>query len=196
MIHWPGRPVGSRHSLSRNKQSGRFVRQTPWVTVSLLLLAACSPREDTSTPDGDSRLDGAWRLSTAEVITPDGRRIPGQAHESFLLISSPFYSMNWAGGASPAPHSATHLQPTDTEKIARYGTVIVNAGRIDARDGRMTIHPDFALVPEYVGGLGVFDYALRGDTLDLEWHTIQSVDGTADPSTGIGVRFRYQWVRR
>jgi hypothetical protein len=51
-------------------------------------------------------------------------------------------------------------------------------------------------VPEYVGGLGEFDYTLSGDTLELVWRTIESADGFPDPSTATGVRFRSTWARR
>ncbi len=165
-------------------------------TAGLMLLTACTAPMQSSMPESDHQLDGVWQMVTAEVLTPDGQRIPGKAHESLVMFADGYYSMNWAGGAAPAPFSAEILRPTDAEKVARYSTIIVNAGRFETSESVLTIHPDFALVPEYVGGLGRFDYGLRGDTLDLVWHTIESVNGTPDPNTAIGVRFHYQLVRR
>lgn len=147
-------------------------------------------------PGGDSRLDGAWRVVAAEVITPDDRRLPGHVQESLLMFAGDYYSMNFASGEAPAPASAEQLRPTDAEKAARYGSLIVNAGRFEVSDGVLTIRPDFALVPEFVGGLGEFDYTLTGDTLDLVWRTIESAAGIPDPSTAQGVRFHYTWARR
>ncbi len=146
--------------------------------------------------DGDSRLDGVWRLVMAEVIGPDGVHRPGHAQESFLMFSKDYYSMNWAGGKAPAPFSAKPLRPTDAEKITRYSSLIVNAGRFEVSDGKLTIRHECELGPEYVGGLGEFDYAVSGDTLDLVWRTIESADGTPDPATAAGVRFHYTWIRR
>lgn len=167
---------------------------TAW-PMCLVLLLACAP-PDMPVQTGSRALDGVWRLELTEVLTPDGQRISRPSHESFLLFAGDYYSMNWAGGESPAPFSAERLRPTDAEKIARYGSVIVNAGRFEMSETELTISPDFALVPEYVGGVGEFDYALVGDTLDLEWHTILSADGVPDPSTAAGVRFHYRWSRR
>ena len=166
------------------------------LTPLLILVTACAPSDDGARSDDDRRLDGVWRMVFAEAIGPDGAHFPSTLQESVLLIAGDYYSMNWAGGEAPAPYSAEQLRPTDAEKAARYSSLIVNAGRFEASDGVLTIRPDFALVPEYVGGLGQFDYALSGDTLDLEWHTIESADGTPDPATAAGVRFHYKWIRR
>lgn len=171
--------------------------RTPKMPVLFLILsAACVPPGDTELSNRGSPLDGAWQLVAAETITPDGRRLPGQFQESFLLFAGDYYSMNWARGEIAAPHSAEPLRPTDAEKVDRYNSVIVNAGRLEVSEGVLTIRPDFALVPEYVGGLGEFDYTLTDDTLEFEWRTIESADGAPDPDTAAGVRFRYRWTRR
>ncbi len=162
----------------------------------LALFAACAFADDSGASEKISELDGAWKLVMSEVIAPNGEHFPGHVQESLLLFSGGFYSMNWASGKAAAPHSATPLQPTDAEKVARYSTLIINAGRFEASEGVLSIWPDFALIPEYVGGLGVLDYVLDGDTLDLVWRTIESADGTSDPNTAIGVRFHYTFVRR
>ena len=165
-------------------------------SLAILFVAACVQPDNASNSGGSSPLDGAWKLVASEAVSPNGERFPGHSQESFLLFAGDYYSMNWATGTSSAPFSREPLRPNDAEKVARYNTLIVNAGRFDVSGGVLTIHPDFALVPEYVGGLGEFDYVLSGDMLDLEWHTIESADGTPDPDTAIGVRFHYKFVRR
>jgi hypothetical protein len=173
-----------------------MARTTKMLAPLLILFAACTPPDDTTISDHDSGLDGAWRLVMSEAIGPDGVRYPGYVQESLLLFAGSYYSMNWAGGEAPAPSSVEQLRPTDAEKVARYNSLIVNAGHFEVSEKVLTIRPDFALVPEYVGGLGEFDYVLNGETLDLVWRTIESADGTPDPNTAAGVCYHYKWTRQ
>lgn len=64
--------------------------------------------------------------------------------------------------------------------------MLVNAGRFDLDGNVLTIRPSFVLVPEFIGGLGAFEYSLDGDTLQLMWRRIVSADGVADPNTAAG----------
>ncbi|MEW6211823.1 MAG: hypothetical protein AB1631_25930 [Acidobacteriota bacterium] len=169
---------------------------TKILTAFLVLLAACRPSGDLPVSDEASALDGAWQLAEAEAIGSDGMRYPRHFQESLLLFAGDHYSMNWAGGTTAAPYYAQRFAPTDAEKVARYSSLVVNAGRFEAANGVLTIWPDFALVPEYVGGIGEFDYRLSGDTLDLVWRRIEAADGTPDPYTAAGVRYHYRWKRR
>lgn len=165
------------------------------VVLAVLLAVACDGPAVQSGRAAPSELDGAWSLVCAETIAPDGTRIPGSAQESFLLISGGYYSLNWAHGAEPSEYFVERFEPTDDEKLARYGKLVVNAGRLEREPGLLTIHPLFALVPEYVGGLGEFDYKLDGETLELVWRTIESADAVPDPNTAVGVRFASRWQR-
>jgi hypothetical protein len=53
----------------------------------------------------------------------------------------------------------------------------------------------FAVVPEFIGGLGEFEYSLDGGTLLLVWRRIVSADGVPDPNTEAGVRYVSRWER-
>ncbi|GEM_PF-1541006 len=165
------------------------------VPVTLSLTGAC--RGVVPEP-GDSvspELDGTWRRIFSETIGPDGTRYPGRTHESFLLISDGFYSMNWAFGPEASDYYADRFRPTDAEKLARYEVLLVNAGRFDLDGNVLTIHPMFAVVPEFIGGLGEFEYSLDGGTLLLVWRRIVSADGVPDPNTEAGVRYVSRWER-
>jgi hypothetical protein len=139
-------------------------------------------------------LDGAWRLVSTETIGPDGTRYPGRTHESLLLMADGYYSMNWAFG-DKSKHFSTRFKPTEAEKLARFSSLLVNAGRFELHGGQLTIHPEFALLPEFVGGVGEFDCSLKGGTLELIWRTIESADGVPDPNTAAGVRYVSRWQR-
>ncbi len=103
--------------------------------------------------------------------------------------------MNYAFGARKSDFYTERFRPTDAEKLARYSSLLVNAGRFELDGGLLTIHPEFALVPEFVGGLGEFEYSLYGDDLELVWRRIESADGIPDPNTDAGVRYVSRWRR-
>ncbi len=99
--------------------------------------------------------------------------------------------MNWASGAEPTPYYETRFVPTDSERIARYNALLVNAGRYTVSGDELVIHPEFALVPEFVDGEGGFEWEVSGDTLRLHWVRIVSADGVPDPWTAQGYSYRY-----
>lgn len=68
------------------------------VTLALIFTGACRSPEPKPSESVSPELDGAWHRTSSETIGPDGSRYPGRTHESFLLISDGFYSMNWAFG--------------------------------------------------------------------------------------------------
>lgn len=167
-----------------------MTRPTGWSMLLTLATVACG-----GPPVAGHGLDGAWRLTSAVTVAPDGQEYPGSPQESLLLVAGEYYSMNWASADSPADGYAEPFRPTDEEKLERYSSLVVNAGRLEVEGTTLTIRPDFALVPEFVGGVGEFDFALRGDTLDLVWRVIGDADGDPDPYTDAGVRYRYRWTR-
>lgn len=163
--------------------------------MALILTASCAGANAESDRASAGELDGAWRLVSSETIAPDSTRHPGSTHESLLLISGGYYSMNYAFGARKSDFYTERFRPTDAEKLARYSSLLVNAGRFELDGGLLTIHPEFALVPEFVGGLGEFEYSLDGDDLELVWRRIESADGIPDPNTDAGVRYVSRWRR-
>lgn len=185
-------------SLLKKKSRRRRCHLDHWksiLSLALLCAAACRSPATESGHQKTGELDGAWRRVFAETLAPDGTRYPGKTYESLLLISDGYYSMNWAFGSEPSEYNADRFNPTDAEKLARYQALLVNAGRFDVDGEILTIHPTFALVPEFVGGVGEFRYSLDGDTLELDWYRIVSVDGVEDRYTKAGVRYVSRWER-
>jgi hypothetical protein len=163
--------------------------------MALVFAASCAAAKVESERGSAGELDGAWRLVSSETIGPDGTRYPGSPHESLLLISGGYYSMNYAFGRQKSDYFSERFRPTDEEKLARYNSLLVNAGRFALDGGLLTIHPEFALVPEFIGGLGEFEYSVNGDNLELVWRRIESADGIPDPNTDAGVRYVSRWQR-
>jgi hypothetical protein len=163
--------------------------------MGLVLALACAGAKVESERGSTGELDGVWRLISSETIGPDSTRYPGRTYESLLLISGGYYSMNWAFGPQKSDYFSERFKPTDGEKLARYSSLLVNAGRFELDGGLMTIHPEFAVVPEFVGGMGEFEYSLMGGTLQLVWRRIKSADGIPDRNTAAGVRYVSRWQR-
>jgi hypothetical protein len=111
------------------------------------------------------------------------------------VIADGHYSMNYAFGPRKSEYFAKRFSPTDAEALARYRSLLINAGRFERAGGVLTIRPEFALVPEFVGGLGEFEYSLSGQNLQLVWRRIESADGMPDPNTAAGVRYVSRWRR-
>lgn len=176
----------------------REARAGSIVLLLVALWAGCGdgePERGRAASSAADSLAGAWELRRAETVAPDGTVTPYSTQESFLLFTADHYSMNWAGGSEPTPPYGEPFQPTEEEALARYRSLLVNAGRYAASGGTLTIEPRFALVPEFVGGSGTFEYRLSGDSLRLRWTRIVARDGQPDPWTARGYSYRYTFVR-
>lgn len=181
--------------MKRVQRKWQLIGLSSVLVAALLFTGGCRGPEQESAESISPELDGAWRRTFSETIGPDGSRHPGSTHESFLLISDGFYSMNWAFGPEASEYYSERFSPTDDEKLARYDVLLVNAGRFELDGDVLTIHPIFALVPEFIGGLGEFEYSLDEGTLELVWRRIVSADGVPDPYTDAGVRYVSRWER-
>lgn len=173
-----------------------MIRSNVLLVLTTVILPALPAGLAGQDPDPSDALHGAWELVASETLAPDGSVIPGSPRESFVFFTPDgHYSMGWASGSEPSPPYAERFRPTDAEALARYRSLVVNAGSYEVIAGRVEIRPRFALVPEYVGGFGALDWSVEGDRLELVWHTIRSVDGVTDPATAEGYRWRYTLER-
>lgn len=146
----------------------------------LVSLLACS-EQSASPPDP---LNGAWRLATMHLVFADEKRVAVPAHESLFIFADGYYSMGYAfGNSAPVPY-AERWHPSDSEKVARFSSMIVNAGSYRLSGSQLYARPHFALAPEFVGGEGVFTYTLQADTLELTWERSIAFDGLEYPSGG------------
>jgi hypothetical protein len=159
--------------------------------VLLFLLVSCEYQGNKNT----NSLNGAWRMTSSKTIGPDGSEYPSSAQESFLLFTDQYYSMNRVSGNEPSEFYKKRFQPSESEKLNRYNSLLVNAGTYSVEDSVLVIQPVFALVPEFVGGIGKFDCTFHNDTLELDWKVILSADSVPDPYTSQGYHFEYKFVR-
>jgi hypothetical protein len=171
----------------------------PRTVVALLLAASgCAPpsppAEDPTAPSAQAPsatpLEGAWQVVEMRQEYPDGRSQPLHARESFFLFAGSDYSLAWAYGEGPSPLYAERWRPTEEERLARFGSMLVNAGTFEVDGDRIVAHPRFALAPELVGGEVQFRFSFAGDTLTLSWDETISVDGVPYPSGGASTVLR------
>ncbi len=148
-------------------------------------LAACSgrEREPQHQPALQDPLNGAWRLVTMRLIAADGAGFELPVRESLIIFANGYYSFDYAFGDFAAAY-AERWHPSESEKIARFSSMIVNSGSYRLEGGRMLAKPFFALAPEFVGGEGIFSYAFAADTLELTWERSVAFDGLEYPSRG------------
>jgi hypothetical protein len=153
----------------------------PIALASLLAgIVACSDRSG-GPPDP---LNGAWRLVAMHLVFADGKSVEIPAHESLFIFANGYYSIGYAFGDRGSVPYAERWHPSDSERMARFSSIIVNAGSYRLSGSRLDAQPLFALAPEFVGGKGVFSYAFKADTLDLTWERSIAFDGLEYPLRG------------
>ncbi len=149
-------------------------------TLFVAGLLACSEQP----PGPSDPLNGAWRLVGMDLILADGKIIEVPARESLFIFADGYYSIGYAFGDDGSVPYAERWHPSDSEKIARFSSVIVNSGSYRINGSEIDAKPLFALAPEFVGGRGVFSYAFAVDTLELTWKNSIAFDGLEYPSRG------------
>jgi len=116
----------------------------------------------------------------------DGTEDRQTPQESLFLFKGGYYSMGFAVGEVRSPSYVERFTPTDEERAARMGALTVNAGTYEIVGSSVLLHPRFALVPEFVGGLGEIDFEVSGDSLQLRWRRSVSVNEVESPWTVAG----------
>ncbi len=143
-------------------------------------VVACSEQS----PGPQDPLNGAWRLVAMHFVSADGRSVEIPVQESLFIFAGGYYSMGYAFGDSGSVPYTKRWHPSDREKVARFSSMIVNAGSYRIHDSKFDVRPRFALAPEFVDGEGVFSYAFAADTLQLTWERSVAFDGLEYPSRG------------
>ena len=152
--------------------------------------AAQDPAAVASTGTPATPLEGAWQVVEMRQELPDGTGYDLHPRESFVLFAGTDYSIAWAYGDGPSPLYSERWKPTEEERLARFGSMLVNSGTFELDGDRMVAHPRFALAPELVGGEVRFRFSFSRDTLRLSWDETISVDGVPYPSGGASTVLR------
>jgi len=167
-----------------------FLTAVPALALLFVAPGGAPPSAPPQQPTAATPLEGAWRVVEMRQEYPDGRPQPLHARESFFLFAGGSYSMAWAYGEGVSPLYAERWKPTTEEKLARFGSMLVNSGTFEVDGDRMVAHPRFALAPELVGGEARFRFSVAGDTLRLSWDETYALDGLPYPSGGASTVLR------
>ncbi|HSW27990.1 MAG TPA: hypothetical protein VLH75_00735 [Longimicrobiales bacterium] len=162
----------------------------PAAALLLAVPGCASPPAIPQEPPADTPMEGSWRVVEMHQAYPDGSAQPLHARESFFLFAGSDHSIAWTFGDGPSPPYAERWKPTEEERLARFGSMLVNAGTFEVDGDRMAAHPRFALAPELVGGEIRIRFSSAGDTLRLSWGATWSVDGVPYPSDGASTVLR------
>lgn len=151
--------------------------------LAALLLIALSGCATPPAGDEIGPLEGAWRLTGLVDVAADGTRTSFTPQESLFLFRGDHYSMAYAFGDQRSPAYAQPFTPDDAERVARFSSMVVNTGTYEVSGSTATLRPQFALVPEFVGGFAEHTYEVSGDQLTLRWHRTMSSAGVEQPFT-------------
>jgi hypothetical protein len=125
----------------------------------------------------DQSLIGVWQI---EIVQPSNGKVT-KPLQNLVIFTQQHYSMVRILGNEAPQKFEKPWTPTDTEKISRYDSLIVNTGRYVVSDGEIQMTPSVARVPEFIGGSFTFDYHVSDDGLMLISKDEYSFDGVQAP---------------
>ena len=133
---------------------------------------------------------GVWKVVHIEneSDTPPGRtaaaahiRTNDDPLPSQIIFTGQHYSMVWMPGSDALQSFAKRWQPTDEEKLRRFGEVTMNTGTWTFEGGLIKAQPAVARVPEFMGGYMTYGYAWSGERLVLTLMDEYTFDGVRAP---------------
>ena len=148
--------------------------------IALIGIVGCT---ESTTPQSD-QLHGVWRVAAMYLISADKETIEIPINESLIIFGDGYYSIAYAFGDEGFPTYAERWHPSDSEKVARYSSLIVNAGSYQINESHIYARPLFALAPEFIQGQAVFSFKFEQETLELIWEKSIAFDGLEYPSAG------------
>ena len=100
---------------------------------------------------------------------------------SIVIFTSMHYSMLWVFGKEPQRPFTARWNPTDTEKIDRFDSLVVNAGTYEIEGNTLIAYPVVARIPDFMGGKLICEYYIEEDTMTLKFVDEYSFDGVQAP---------------
>jgi hypothetical protein len=125
-----------------------------------------------SQPSARDRLNGTWRLVSAEDVHPDGSSQPfpeyGPHPIGYLMYDSTGHMCVTLANPNP-PHWADPAKPTDAERALTHRGMEAYCGTYEVREkeGQVIHRPEVAEWPHYIGSDQVRNFRFEGDRLIL-----------------------------
>ena len=139
-------------------------------------------------------LMGVWVIHQIEYA--DGT-INSDPEPSQAIFTAENYSLLWIYPPTSLRSFEERWAPTDSEKIQRYGEIVVNSGTYEMTgDSLITLRPVVSRVPGFMGGgTLLYEYRVVGDTLKLTSLDEYSYDGIQAPWAASGSRVKLSLTR-
>jgi len=155
------------------------------VALFWILAAACCLAPVAGYAQEESPLLGAWEMAEIRVVSARGENVYPDPAPGLFIFGETHYSMVWMP-LTEVPSDFEELwKPTEEEKAAAFGSIIVNSGVYTWTDSTVTTVPSVAKTPEFIGGSAVYNYRVTADTLWMEMTDTVSRDGVRDPGVGL-----------
>lgn len=125
-------------------------------------------------------ITGVWQI---KEIRRQGssKPISDKPFPNLFIFTSSHYSMVWVFGADAQRPFTSRWNPTDAEKIDRFDSLVINAGKYEIKDNTLIAHPLMARIPDFMGGKLICEYHIEKDTMTLKFVDEYSFDGVQAP---------------
>jgi hypothetical protein len=129
----------------------------------ILLLPALAWAETEPT----AALQGAWEVQAVHWRSNERSQSIDPAQPGLFLFGPGHYSLMWSPSAKPRQAFAILAEPTESEILTGFRSIVFNAGRYAATSDTITTTAMVAKVPGFEGGQQYYRYRIDGDILHL-----------------------------
>ena len=124
-------------------------------------------------------IEGVWRVS--DISREYNDQSISDPLPSQIIFTNRHYSIVWMPSEEAIPAFATRWQPTDEEKLQRFGEIVVNSGTYSLDGSELRIEPVVARFAEFMGGYIDYQLSWVGDDLVLTFMDEVTFDGIRAP---------------
>lgn len=132
-----------------------------------------------SAVQAENSIKGVWRVS--DIAREYNDQSISQPLPSQIIFTNRHYSIVWMPSEEAIPAFATRWQPTDEEKLQRFGEIVVNSGTYSLNGSELRIEPVVARFAEFMGGYIDYQLSWAGDDLVLTFMDEVTFDGVRAP---------------
>ena len=127
----------------------------------------------------DNSIKGVWRVS--DITREYNDQSISDPLPSQIIFTNRHYSIVWMPRKEAIPAFETRWQPTDEEKLQRFGEIVVNSGTYSLDGDNLRIMPVVARFAEFMGGYIDYQVTWNGDDMILTFMDEVTFDGVRAP---------------
>jgi hypothetical protein len=127
----------------------------------------------------EESINGIWRV--VKIDREHSASVNDSPEPSQIIFTNSHYSIVWTTVDEGLRAFETRWEPTDQEKLRRYGEIVVNTGSYSIEGSRLRIVPIVARVPEFMGGYIDYEISWEGVDLVLTFMDEVTYDGVQAP---------------